>query len=122
MTSLVFLLSDFISLENIFEDSALRHMARHHDLIPVVIEDPLEQAIPPIPGLHCTEDPESGRRWMSYWSEKNVQEYDSEMEQRKEGLISVFYGMGLDFLWMDASDEHFIDRLVEYFIKRRRLL
>jgi len=65
-TSMIFLLSDFIDLEQIFETAGVRHLARHHELIPVVVEDPLEKAVPRIPGLHCTQDPESGHRRMSY--------------------------------------------------------
>ncbi|MDA2934188.1 DUF58 domain-containing protein [Acidobacteria bacterium AH-259-D05] len=121
VTSMIFLLSDFISLEQIFETAGVRHLARHHDLVPVVIEDPLERSVPHIPGVHCTQDPESGRRRMSYWSRENVREYRREMKRRQERLSRLFYRMDLDFLWIDAGDENFVDRLVEFFIRRGRL-
>ena len=120
-TSLIFFLSDFIALEQMFEDSQMRYLARHHDLIPVVIEDPLERAIPQFPGLHLTEDSESGHRRMSYWSKENVNKYQREIELRKESLTSMFYLMNLDSLWIDTGDENFVDRLLEHFLRRRRL-
>ena len=120
-TSMIFLLSDFIALEEVFETAGLRHLARHHELIPVVIEDPLEKAVPRMPGLHCTQDPESGRRRMAYWSRENVREYGNEMKRRRERLTQLFYRMDLDFLWIDAGDPDFVDRLVEFFIRRGRI-
>jgi len=120
-TSLIFFLSDFISLEQMFENPQMGYLARHHDLIPVVIEDPLERAIPQLPGLHLIEDSESGHRRMSYWSKENVNKYQREIERRKESLTSMFYSMNLDSLWIDAGDENFVDRLLEHFLRRRRL-
>ena len=120
-TSMVFILSDFIDLEQIFETSGVRHLARHHELIPVVVEDPLEKAVPRIPGLHCTQDPESGHRRMFYWSHENVEKYQYEMRRRREQLTQLFYRMDLDFLWIDAGEQDFVDRLVEFFIRRGRM-
>ena len=87
----------------------------------VVVEDPLEKEVPRIPGLHCTQDPESGRRRMSYWSHENVQKYRHEMERRRQQLTQLFYRMNLDFLWIDAGEQEFVDRLVEFFIRRGRM-
>ena len=87
----------------------------------MVIEDPLERTIPQLSGLHLTENSESGHRWMSYWSGENVKKYQREIERRKESLTSMFYSMNLDSLWIDTGDENFIDRLLEHFIRRRRL-
>ena len=120
-TSLIFFLSDFISLEQMFENPQMGYLARHHDLIPVVIEDPLERAIPELPGLHLLEDSESGHRRMSYWSKENVNKYQREIERRRQSLTSMFYSMDLDSLWIDAGDENFVDRLLEHFLRRRRL-
>jgi uncharacterized protein (DUF58 family) len=120
-TSLIFFLSDFIALEQMFENPQMGYLARHHDLIPVVIEDPLERMVPQLPGLHLTEDSESGQRRMSYWSRENVNKYQREIERRKESLTSLFYSMDLDSLWIDTGDENFVDRLLEHFLRRRRL-
>lgn len=120
-TSMIFFLSDFIAQKQFFEIPQVKHLARNHDLIPVVIEDPLERVIPQVSGLHYIEDPESGQRRTFYWSRENVQEYLRKMKRRREDLMSAFYGMNLDFLWIDTGDEHFVDRLVEFFVRRRRL-
>ena len=104
-----------------FAKSQMGYLARHHDVIPVVIEDPLERAIPQVQGLHLTEDPESGHRRMSYWSSENVNRYQEQIERRRERLTSMFYSMDLDALWIDTGDENFVDRLLEHFLRRRRL-
>ena len=120
-TSMLFFISDFISLEKIFQSADISHLARHHDLIPVVIEDPLERGVPAIPGFHRLEDPETGRSWMSYWSRRQVQKYHRQMEERRQALTQLFFSMDLDFLWIDSGDQDFVDRFLEFFIRRRRL-
>jgi uncharacterized protein (DUF58 family) len=54
--SVVFLVSDFLSDG---WERAMRITAQRHELVPVVVGDPLEQALPPV-GLVLLEDLESG--------------------------------------------------------------
>jgi uncharacterized protein (DUF58 family) len=54
--SVVFLVSDFLSEG---WERAMRITAQRHELVPVVVGDPLEQALPPV-GLVLLEDLESG--------------------------------------------------------------
>jgi uncharacterized protein (DUF58 family) len=54
--SIVFLVSDFLSAG--WEDS-MRITARRHEIVPVVVEDPMERALPAV-GLLVMEDLESG--------------------------------------------------------------
>ena len=121
-TSMIFFLSDLIDLEDMFENPQVKHLIQHHDFIPVVIEDPFERTIPKIPGLQCVRDSESGHRIMFYWSRENRRRYAQGMEQRREALITSFYRMNLDFLWIDIDSEDIVDRLVEFFIRRKTLL
>jgi len=43
------------------------------------------------------------------------------MKRRREQLTQVFYRMDLDSLWIDAGEQDFVDRLVEFFIRRGRM-
>lgn len=120
-TAMIFFVSDFVALEDMFDHPQVKHLVGHHDVIPVVIEDPVEKTIPKIPGLHSVEDSESGRRRMLYWSAKNAHQYDQAMMRRREALTERFYQLDVDFLWIDTGDKDFVDRLVAFFIRRRNL-
>src|SRR5437764_886745 len=56
--AVAFLVSDFLAPPASYE-RALRIMARRHDLVPVTVTDPLEEALPSV-GLVELEDPETG--------------------------------------------------------------
>jgi hypothetical protein len=43
------------------------------------------------------------------------------MKDRRDRLTRLFYRMDLDFLWMDSADDDFVDRLVEFFLRRGRI-
>src|SRR5262249_49605077 len=66
--AVTFLISDFLASN--FETS-LRIVSRKHDLVPVVISDPLEDAFPKL-GLVELEDPETGRRLLVDTSQRAV--------------------------------------------------
>jgi len=59
--SVIFVLSDF--LDEGYE-TRLRHLNRRHDVIPVVVSDPLERAMP-LYGLTEFEDMETGERFLT---------------------------------------------------------
>ena len=54
--SIVFILSDFIC-ENY--DTDFRHLSQKHDVVPIIIQDPIEQMIPPV-GVIAFKDTETG--------------------------------------------------------------
>src|SRR5262252_6799443 len=81
--AVTFLISDFLASN--FETS-LRIVGRKHDLVPVMLTDPLEDAFPSI-GLVELEDPESGRRVLVDASDRGVlRGYRSAMLSRRAGL------------------------------------
>lgn len=80
----IFLISDFISKD--FE-SSLRRLSRKHDVVAVIIEDPLEVQIPDM-GLVDLEDPETGDiltvDTSSREFRKSYQKRYEEMAQRRD--------------------------------------
>ena len=56
LDEVVFLVSDFLSTD---WERAMRITAKRHELVPVVVGDPLEQELPPV-GLVVLEDLETG--------------------------------------------------------------
>ena len=59
--SVVCLVSDFITDEDVFGSAELRMLASRHDVIAIVPEDPAEVALPRGHGAVRMRDPESGR-------------------------------------------------------------
>ncbi|MBI4444874.1 MAG: DUF58 domain-containing protein [Acidobacteria bacterium] len=117
--SMIFFISDFIGLEDIFQQPEFKYLVRHHDFIPVVLEDPLERQVPQLPGLYLAADPESGHRHRLYFSKRNSRAWNTWIQERKNELVSQFYRMNLDYLWLNSSEEDFLNRVGEFFIRRK---
>ena len=116
--AVTFLISDFLAAN--FETS-LRIVSRKHDLVPVMLTDPLEDAFPSI-GLVELEDPESGRRALVDTSERGVlRGYRSAMLSRREGLRTLFKKLELEHVELHAGEEY-AAALARFFRARARRL
>lgn len=115
--SIVFLISDFLDsgFEKAFERTAVKH-----DLIPVVLQDPREAALPRIPVLATVEDPETGERLEADLRPAEVREAFQRGESaRMDALRRLFTNCGLDSILI-RTDRPFIDPLVRFFEKRAK--
>ena len=116
--AVTFLISDFLASN--FETS-LRIVSRKHDLVPVMLTDPLEDAFPSM-GLVELEDPESGRRVLVDTSERGVlRGYRSAMLSRREGLRTLFKKLELEHVELHAGEEY-VAALARFFRARARRL
>jgi hypothetical protein len=109
--SLVFLVSDFhLPLAEI--DAVLGTLARH-DLVPVVLWDPLEFAPVARRGLAHIVDPESGRRQLIAWRPALRERWLAAQQRRREALLQLFRAHRLTPLFIegefdaDAVTRHF---------------
>ena len=59
-SSLLFLISDFISPEGFLEILSLGRLAQKHDLVPLILEDSWEEALPEGKGFLRLQDAEEG--------------------------------------------------------------
>jgi len=116
--AVTFLISDFLASN--FETS-LRIVGRKHDLVPVMLTDPLEEAFPAI-GLVELEDPESGRRVLVDASDRRViSAYRGAMLSRRDGLRTLFKKLELDHVELHAGEEY-VAALARFFRARARRL
>jgi uncharacterized protein (DUF58 family) len=113
--TVAFLISDF--LDEGWERS-LRIVKQRHDLVPVVIRDPLEQALPRV-GLVWAQDLESGEVVEfdtsgpeGEWLRQKIQKQDAVRD-------AVFRRMRLDVVSV-ATDRSYVDALVRFFRSRAR--
>ena len=99
----------------------LRLVARRHDLVPVVLADPLEEAFPSL-GLVEMEDPETGERALVDTSSPAVRgAFARAMEARRDERRRLFKRLELDHVELRAGDDHAI-ALTRFFRRRARRL
>ncbi|HEX3140179.1 MAG TPA: MxaS protein [Rhizobacter sp.] len=110
--ALVFLLSDFHL--PLAEVSAVLASLAHHDLVPVVLWDPLEFTLTAPRGLAQVVDPESGLQRLVWWRPALRERWHAQHAQRREALMQVFRTQRLSPLFMegafdaDAVTRHFL--------------
>ena len=114
---ILFLVSDFQDFG--FEDAFTRASFKH-DLVPVVIEDPLESELPAVSAWLETEDPETGER-ATVWagSPKARAELAERRAARRRSLEQLFRSCGVEHVGIRA-DEPYADPLIKFFRTRSK--
>jgi hypothetical protein len=118
-SALIFLISDFIQAESALRAHELRNIARKHDLVPVIIEDNWEEALPGGRGFARLRDAESSAAMVLNLSRKNQHLYRSMMLERRIALERALYGLGLDHLFLHTG-KPFLDPLIGFFLGRKK--
>jgi uncharacterized protein (DUF58 family) len=114
--AVTFLISDFLATR--FE-APLQIVGRKHDLIPVVIGDPIESDFPKL-GLVEMEDAETGKRLLVDTSDRKVRQlYRQSMQMGKEALRRLFKKLELDFVELRVGEEY-VSSLARFFRARAR--
>ena len=99
--SLVFLVSDFhLPLPEI--EAVIASLA-HHDLVPVVVWDPLEFTLTARRGLVHVVDPESGRRQLVWWRPALRERWLAARQQRRDALLQLFRAQRLKPLFIEGA-------------------
>ncbi len=117
--SIVFLISDFFFQENMFEEVVFKQLVSKNDLIPIILNDPLETDLPEGRGYLRFRDLETGRQQCVRLSRKNRLLYSEHLRQQRRALIGQFYQYGLDFQEI-KTDEPFYELLYSLFLMRKR--
>jgi uncharacterized protein (DUF58 family) len=113
--SVVFLVSDFLSSG---WDRALRITAQRHDVVPVVLADPVELSIPRI-GLVQFEDLESGEVFEFDTSGGNGNAYRKRLAGQHLVRDQLLRRMNMDMVQV-RTDQPYVDALIAFFRARAR--
>jgi uncharacterized protein (DUF58 family) len=117
--SIVFVLSDFFDEDY---EKPFKMMAKRHDVIPVVWNDPLEQDILDYKGLFFLKDIETGRGSIIDTSHPLVCEtYKRNLTRNRLTRKKLFTSIGLDYIELSTA-QPYIKPLIEFFQKRARKL
>ncbi len=117
--SVAFLVSDFLSPEQRYE-RALRITSRRHDLIPVVVSDPLETQIPQV-GLIDLYDPETGELVVFDTSGPEARAFALAVRQQQASREALFRRLSLDPIEV-STDKPYLPALTTFFEARARRL
>ncbi len=117
--AVAFLVSDFLTPPAGYE-RALRVASQRHDLIPVVVSDPLESALPKV-GLIDLLDPETGELVAFDTSGPEGRAFAARCRQQTEARESLFRRLSLDAIEV-STDRPYRPALTAFFEARARRL
>lgn len=110
-----FLVSDFLAYS---WERPLQMAARRHDLIPVVITDPMEELLPRV-GLITFEDVETGEVLEFDSLGPEAREYENYVAQLRKNRELALRRLNIDFVNV-RTDRPYVDALVQFFRARER--
>jgi uncharacterized protein (DUF58 family) len=115
--SLVFLISDFISVPG--WPSALAHLSQRHEVIAVRLYDPLEMELPDF-GMLTVQDAESGEQLFVDTHDRGFRRRFAAIARRREAkLRSALATAGVDALELSTAD-NLVDSILRFADLRKR--
>jgi len=116
--SVIFIVSDFVTGDNVLESPELAQLAARHDVIAVVPEDRSETALPPGSGYVQLRDVESGRRVSVGLSRQARARYAVAIRERRERLARAFYRVPMDHVFVPTDGSPVLS-LLSLFARRK---
>ena len=116
--SMVCLVSDFITDEEVFSSPELKMLASKHDVIAVLPEDPAEEVLPPGHGAVRVRDPETGRALQVALNTVTHDTYREAVAARRRAIVDACYRIPIDHLFV-RTDQVVMEPLLNLFARRR---
>ena len=113
--SVVFFVSDFFSEG---WERAMRIAARRHEIVPVVVGDPMEQTLPNV-GLLLLEDLETGAVIEVDTSSGPRRDFEKQAQRSTAEREQALRRLNLDVVRV-ATDEPYVDALIAFFRARQK--
>jgi uncharacterized protein (DUF58 family) len=117
--TVVFLVSDFMTDEDVFASADFSVLAARHDVIAVVPEDPAESSLPAGLGYLRLHDLESGRAATVGLGQRAREAYSERARQRRDTLTQAFYRVQMDHVFV-RTDQSPVEQLLSLFATRVR--
>ncbi|HEY7711129.1 MAG TPA: DUF58 domain-containing protein [Candidatus Entotheonella sp.] len=117
--TLMFLLSDFLTDDRERLRRALKRLCRRHDLIALVVTDPLEQALPTGTARMVSRDLETGAVRSYSLTRTNQRRMAERIEAQRAQLGQLFRHLSMPYLTV-TPDRHYIDDLRQLVLRRNR--
>ena len=117
--SMVFLVSDFIGLENGWE-GMMKISSGKFDGVAIIVRDPRDRTLPKETGQVVIADPYTEKELLVATSERERNEYERLVRAEEERLKKIIRESNWDLLEV-TTDENFVLPVIK-FLKRRELL
>jgi uncharacterized protein (DUF58 family) len=101
--SLIFIVSDFVTSDDVLNSPELAHLAHKHDVVAVVPEDRAETELPAGAGYLHLRDIESGRRVSVGLGRQARARYAGAIRERRENLARAFYRVPMDHVFVPTT-------------------
>jgi uncharacterized protein (DUF58 family) len=101
--SVIFIVSDFITDDNVLESPELAQLAAKHDVIAVVPQDRAETELPAGGGYVQLRDLETGRRMSVGLGRQSRAAYAAAVLERRERLARAFYRVPMDHVFVPTE-------------------
>lgn len=116
--TVVCLVSDFITDEEVFGSPELRILASRHDVIAIVPEDAAETALPSGSGAIRLRDPESGRAISVALDRGTRQAYLDAVAGRRAAIVDACYRLPVEPVFV-RTDQSVMEPILKLFARRR---
>lgn len=114
--STIFILSDFMDQGY---SQSLKMLGRKHDVLAIVIEDPMDQELPNV-GLIDVEDPETGEIGLVDTGSASVRaEYKRQRKEKQAVREKLLRSSQVDQILTSTNDD-FVKPIINYFRSRRK--
>lgn len=101
--SLIFIVSDFVTSDEVLGSPELSHLAHKHDVVAVIPEDRTETELPAGGGYLHLRDVESGRRVSVGLGSRSRARYAQAVRERHESLTRAFHRVPMDHVFVPTS-------------------
>ena len=102
--AVVFVVSDFLADGY---EQALAVLSRRHEVVPVVLSDPAEEALPGIPGLWPVVDAETGEAVLVDFSDARTRrEYQRHAQERVDKRERIFRRLSVEAVRLQPGDDY----------------
>lgn len=116
--SVVFLVSDFLGSDPARWERAMRITAQRHELVPVVVGDPMEQRLPKV-GIVLFEDLETGEVVEVDTSSRAAEEFAQKARRAAELRDLTLRRVNADVVEV-ATNQPYVDALIAFFRARAK--
>ena len=115
--SVIFLVSDFMTADDVLRSQELAILAARHDVIAVVPEEPSERILPSGRGYLRVRDVESGREAAVGLNDRVRHRYAAEASLRRDALRRAFYRVPMESVFV-PTDRSPIEPVLSLFHER----
>jgi uncharacterized protein (DUF58 family) len=116
--SVVFLVSDFLGSNPVEWERAMQITRQRHELVPVVVGDPMEQALPDV-GLVLFEDLETGQLVEVDTSSRARREFARRAREAAAARDAALRRINVDIVEV-ATNQPYVDALIAFFRARAK--